>query len=266
MQEICIWCDKKNTGSVEHILPESLGCPSEFILRKGVCQKCNNGFSRLDRALLTPFEIITFIKQIPRKRGKLPTVDGFRTFSSGYDTDGPIMFMNREKHSITMPGGQTLKGTTKLDPIKNAKWEWQLDGQVKSSFQQELRFDRKAVRCLFKIALESIAYFEGLETARDKRFDDVRHFVMKGGGNFRAVLMPDKNDQYQSYFGPRFVQAGQKDCIGMTILGVGFVCDFDPKFEGGTAVVRESKKQNICAQVIPNWPRDQWTKNNGKFS
>jgi len=40
----CIWCKSEHTDrSVEHIVPESLGCPRELVLRNGeVCDVCNS--------------------------------------------------------------------------------------------------------------------------------------------------------------------------------------------------------------------------------
>ena len=86
--EICIWCRERPGTSLEHIAPDALGCPPDFVLTKGVCTECNQKNGQLDRALLTPFEIMTVMKGIPRKKGKKPTVDGFASFASGYDANG----------------------------------------------------------------------------------------------------------------------------------------------------------------------------------
>jgi hypothetical protein len=99
-EEICIWCGGVPANSLEHIAPDALGCPADFVLTAGVCAKCNHKNGRLDRALLVPYEIVTVIKRIPRKRGKRPTVDGFSTFSSDYDENGPVLYVNREKHRM----------------------------------------------------------------------------------------------------------------------------------------------------------------------
>ena len=160
------------------------------------------------------------------------------------------------------PLGRSLKGTNAKDPIRNAQFEHQSDGTVKISYQQEVRFDRKAVRGLFKIAVESIAYFEGLDAACDPALDDVKHFVLAGGGNFRAMLMSDPSLSYESYFAPCSVREGFARVCGMTILGLGFLCDFDPNFRGGKMLLAEARKQAVQAQVIPNWPRSLWTENN----
>lgn len=261
-EEACIWCGEFPANSLEHIAPDALGCPQDFVLTAGVCAKCNHRNGRLDRALLTPFEIITVMKGIPRKRGKKPTIDGFASFSSGYDENGPVFYVNREKHSVQTPSGKWLRGTNAGDPIKDAKWKQLPDGTVNISYNQELRFDRMAVRGLFKIAVEAIAFYESLDAARDPALDRVRHFVLRGGGNFRAIMMPDQNSAYDSYFSPCFGEDGFARIYGMTLLGLGFACDFDPGFRGGEMLLLEMRKQSMSGQVIPNWPRRLWIENN----
>jgi hypothetical protein len=261
VEELCIWCAERPGTSLEHIAPDALGCPEDFVLRSGICSECNHKNGRLDRALLTPFEIITVMKGIPRKKGKKPTVDGFASFASAYDENGPAFYINREKHAVLAPSGKWLAATGDDDPIKNAKLEPQPEGTVKISYDQELRFDRRAVRGLFKIAVEAIGFFEGLHAARDPALAPVKHFVMNGGGNFRAIMMPDQNPAYESYFAPSYIKEGHARVCGMTILGLGFLCDFDPAFSGGNMLLAEIRSGTKWAQIIPNWPRTLWVEN-----
>lgn len=249
-------------NSLEHIVPESLGCPDGLVLKKGVCHKCNNSFGKLERALLTPFEFLTVIKQIPRKNGKLPTVDGFSSLSTGYDENGPVIYMNREKYSVQAPNNKLLIGTNKLDPIQNFEYNHLKDGKVDVSWKQELRFDRKAVRCLFKIALEIIALTEGLDAVRNRKYDAVKHFVSNGSGKFRAIMTADLDDSYLSNFSPRIIRDSDTGYLAMTILNVGFICDFDPNFTKGKMILNEMSACSIYAQVIPNWPMKLFRQNN----
>ncbi len=258
----CIWCPSHEARSLEHIAPDSLGCPPEFVLREGVCEDCNRRHGRLDRALLVPFEIITVVKGIPRKKGKRPTVDGFSSISSSYDENGPRFHINREKFDIAPEGGKRLKGITKDDPISGFRVTNLDDGKTQITYNQELRFGRDAVRGLFKIAIESIAYFEGLDAARDPDLDAVKAFVTKGTGDFRAMLMPDPSEAYESYFVPCFRSEKGRRAVGMTVLGIGFVCDFDPEFRLISQLLHAAKLEGIHGQVIPNWPKNLWRKNN----
>lgn len=264
-KETCIWCLKSDDISLEHIVPESLGCPESFLLKSGVCPSCNNRFGRLDRALLTPFEIITVLLGVPRKKGKKPTVDGYSSFASDYDENGPAIYINRERFEIKTPTGRVLKGTNSNDPIRDFAYEILPNRKMRTSYNQELRFDKNSVRALFKIALESIAFFESLEIAREKRYDPVRKFMLTGAGDYRAIIMPDANNEHSSYFSPRNTKEGYSDMVGMTILGVGFICDFDPIFRGGKMIMEEAQRQELQAQVIPNYPKSLWKKNNKEF-
>jgi hypothetical protein len=258
----CIWCGSDEAKSLEHIVPEALGCPDDFILREGVCAKCNHKNGRLDRALLTPYEIITVMKGIPRKKGKRPTVDGYATISSDYDENGPAFYINREKYAVETPSGRKLVGSRADDPIRDLEWQKNPDGTVKVSYKQEMRFDRQAVRGLFKIAVESIAFFEGLDAAHDSSLSAVKNFVLYGKGDFRAIMMVDQNPAYESYFSPCFLKDGIGRIHGMTLLGIGFACDFDADFRGGRILLEEMRKQSMQRQVVPNWPHQLWTKNN----
>ena len=147
----CIWCGISPANSIEHILPEALGCPEGFILSEGVCRICNSKNGKLDRALLKPFEITTVVKGILRKRGKQPTIDGFSTVASGHDENGPILYFNREKFAVDTPLGKKLGPTSKLDEIENVEWNHLGDGKVNIKIRQKLFFDRMAVRGLFTI-------------------------------------------------------------------------------------------------------------------
>lgn len=260
--ESCIWCGSTPAVSLEHIAPDALGCPPNFVLRTGVCKSCNSKNGRLDRALLVPFEIITVLKGVLRKKNRRPTIDGFASIASSYDENGPVLFTNREKFPIITPDGKSLMGTNKSDPIKDFAHRAISDKEYEIKYSQELRFTVDTVRALFKIALESVAFFQGLEEARLPRYDKVRAFVKEGNGNFRALIMSDNNKNYDHYYNVAFSRPGFEPMVGMTILGIGFVCDFDPQFKGGKLLLSESRNHNHNAQVIPNWPKSLWVANN----
>lgn len=258
----CIWCPNPNAQSLEHIAPESLGCPPNFALREGVCEACNGRHGRLDRALLVPFEIATVLKGIPRKKGKRPTVDGFSSVSSSYDENGPRFYINREKFDIVPEGKKRLKGVTKNDPISGFQMTQLNDGRTQITYNQELRFTREAVRGLFKIAIESIAFFEGLDAARNSELDTVKAFVTSGTGNFRAIMVPDPSAEYESYYAPSWRSEDGNRAVGMTILGIGFLCDFDVECRTFPRLLEAAKQEGTMGQVVPNWPKNLWRKNN----
>jgi hypothetical protein len=204
----------------------------------------------LDRALLKPFELLTVVKGIPRKKGRPPTVDGFSTVASRWAAAGPEIYMNREKFSVASPAGKRLGPTSKADAFQDFAHEPQPDGQVKISFKQRLRFDRNAVRGLFKTALESVAYFHGVEFVLDDQFDPIRSFVRHDRGDFSALLL--EGGPFNSYFAPPQSKDGRPLVVGMTILSVGFICDLDPEFRNGLDLEREIAKQGLGYFRLPN--------------
>ena len=126
----CIWCGRQPANSLEHILPDALGCPPNFVLSRGVCAQCNRENGKLDRLLFKPFEIMTLTKGIRRKGGKRPTVDGLATVASGYDENGPAFFFNRGKSAVKAPTGKMLAPTSRLDEIERFEITHLGDGQV----------------------------------------------------------------------------------------------------------------------------------------
>lgn len=266
MTDTCIWCAKRPGRSLEHIVPEALGCPPAFVLRSGVCEVCNNRNGKLDRALLTPFELITVVKGIPRKRGRMPTVDGLRSLKSGYENGGFALYINRNTYPVVAPDGRSLMGTNKSDPLQNFRYDVFPDGTAEIKFDHELRFDRKSVRGLFKIAIEAIAYFEGLDAARCVSLNAIKHFVMEGGGDFRAVIVLENDSTCVSYIEPCRIGLSGSRIFGVTLLDLGFVCDFDDKFENVREIIIKAEEISISTQVLPNSPRDLWRKNNSHLA
>jgi hypothetical protein len=80
-KERCIFCkkDSRDSRSVEHILPESLGNEDHILGRGIVCDGCNNYFaSSVEQPILESgqFRISRLHSLIPNKRRRLPRVEG----------------------------------------------------------------------------------------------------------------------------------------------------------------------------------------------
>lgn len=92
---ICIWCGGDFAKlSIEHAIPEALACPPDLILKNVACAPCNNGFSKVDRALVRQFETISVMYGVPRKRGRKPTIDGWSALASSNGAEGPEIHVN----------------------------------------------------------------------------------------------------------------------------------------------------------------------------
>lgn len=123
-------------------------------------------------------------------------------------------------------------------------------GRAKLEIKQRLQFDRKAVRGLFKIALESIALHQGAEAALDAAFDGVRRYVRYDEGNYSAVMTI--GDPYDAYLSNPWSKDGRPPIIGMSILKVGFLCDFDPEFAGGMELMAAASQMGEGSFRLPN--------------
>src|SRR3546814_16569378 len=106
--------------------------------------------------------------------------------------------------------------------------DWSSD--VCSSDLQTFGAGQKFRRGIYKIALGSIAYFEGAEYAASNLFDPVRAFVKHGTGNFKAVVLgiPEGHEN-QHEFKPSFRLPDRSEpMVGMAILGIQFIVDMSP--------------------------------------
>jgi hypothetical protein len=81
---VCLYCKRsdRHFGSVEHVIPESLGNqglsgkPAIVLPRGVVCDTCNHGkLSNLDDALInfTPISLLRTLYGVRSKTGKLPS-------------------------------------------------------------------------------------------------------------------------------------------------------------------------------------------------
>lgn len=161
------------------------------------------------------------------------------------------MFINREKFSVQPPIGKKLGGWSKTDPFDRISLATVESGKATITLSQQMRFERSAVRGLFKIALETIAYFHGLDAVMSAEFDPVRDYVIRNKGDFGAVLLP--GGSFDGHFGNPFRKDGKPHLVPMTILQLGFICDFDPTFSSGVEIIEGTKKMRIGANRLPNY-------------
>lgn len=194
MSEPCIWCGGVDVvAHLEHIIPEAIGCPPDFHLTGGiVCARCNNGLAALDRALVDEFDLPVFMAGVPRKGGRTPVVASRGNVRGSYVQGKPALSFNMERHAVEAHDGARLAAFQ--GSPRNIAVRFSLNGATAAAsgsvpFGQSPKF----VRGLAKIALSSVAYFLGADTARTSRFDAVREFVVRGTGE-RHVLMRTSND------------------------------------------------------------------------
>lgn len=224
----CIWCKEVGAPSIEHIFPEALGCPPEFILSGGVvCRACNNGLAHLDQAIIDDFDIIAYMNNVPRKKGRPPKVQNRGNMIATKSPGGNEISINMESYPVTAHDG------SRLGPFRNSTRNIQAslksDGPVvNTSYSTSIGQNPKFVRGIVKIALSSLAYFLGGETALSDEFDPARTFVRTGKGNRPILLMESTSTNYRNYASPPFQSETGEYVVGFRLAVIDFIIDLSP--------------------------------------
>lgn len=195
----CIWCKRSDRKrSIEHIIPESLGCPPELILKRGeVCQKCNNRLAHLDKAIVDDFDFLIYMNSIPRKRGRPPEIRSRGNVIGTHDKSGPALFFNMESHPVQTHLGERLGAYRGSE--RNMRASLERTGNIaKISFETEFGRNPKFARGLLKIAFSSLAWHLGAQALANESFNPIRRFVTKGYGFRPVILCIDSDNGYRN--------------------------------------------------------------------
>jgi HNH endonuclease len=225
----CIWCGgAASEGHVEHIIPEALGCPSNFVLPGSVvCLKCNNGLAHLDRTVIDEFDFSAFIANVPRKKGKSPVVSSRGNVFGSVHGGKPTMTFNMEKHSVSAHDNSMLAPYRGSNRNIDAKLETE-DSISKISFSTSFGSAPKFIRGITKIAFSTLAYFLGAEVARQEQFESVRKFVLNGIGNRHAMMIYSNDNAYKNIAWPPYRHETGHFFVTFRIAYVEFLLDLSP--------------------------------------
>ena len=195
----CIWCKRSDRKpSIEHIIPEALGCPSEFVLKRGeVCCKCNNHLAQLDQAVIDDLDFLAYMNGIPRKRGRAPEIRSRGNVIGTYESGQPSVFINMESHPIMTHLGDRLGAYGRSARNVNTAME-KIGDFAKISFGIEIGKNPKFARGLVKIAFSSLAWYIGAGSLAHDAFNPVRRFVTKGDGFRPIILCTDGDHSYRN--------------------------------------------------------------------
>lgn len=235
----CLWCGAtRYAPSLEHIIPEALGCPEGFVLHEGVCERCNNGLGHVDQALVRQFEVQTVMAGIPRKKGRRPTIEGWAPLRGAQGPNGPILHLNAGPDDVIIDG-RPLKPAGRATGIHSV--EMSRDGRVGTlRFSMDIGRDPKLRRALYKIGLETVALYLGLPRALDPAFDPVRAYVRHGAGDFAVIVMDagagDGHEVSAPWKGPEGL------IVPVTIFGVSFLLDLTQDQKGLTRIESELRR------------------------
>jgi hypothetical protein len=202
---ICIWCKKEHSAyAVEHIIPEAIGCPPEFTLKNGeVCKHCNNRLAHLDREIADTFDFVCFHYGIPRKGQRQPAVTSRGNFVGRYTSEGKTVFVNMDPVPITAEHGVRLGAYGKS--ARNIKAEKTIHGdRIEVTYSVEMRFSKKFVRGLHKIALGSLTFFLGAKEALDQKYDCIRRYVNEGEEERKALAILSEDWDYRNQVWPPY--------------------------------------------------------------
>jgi len=242
---ICIWCKQvRQPYSVEHIIPDSLGCPPDLVFRKGeVCRRCNNRFSSLDQAIVSDFEMSKFWSGIPSKGNRWPSIATRGNILGRYVNGNPEIFVNMDPLSVKTQDGRIVgpfKGTAKNLTCTMRDLE---GGRVSGTIRQHgFCNSKKAIRGLHKIALEILAFHKGVKEACKTVYDPVRQFVRNGKGQRIALLLPCADTKYTVEVTPPCGPDKEQCVVGFRLGAIRFVVDLshDQHFLETLAVICRS--------------------------
>lgn len=187
---ICIFCKNRTSKNTppEHIIPESLGCPSEFVLRKSeVCQCCNNTvLAHLDAELNDTFGLFK-ISSVPRnKKGKSSSVLVSNFYAE--NKKGHInIHLNFYNKPVRLLNGKILCPMRKSSYAIKDKFHI-VGSMAEINFVSPLVRLKKTIRGLYKIAFGALCYFKGHEYVLDPIFDEARNFIISGTGKKTLLI------------------------------------------------------------------------------
>lgn len=254
----CIWCLAENAEpSLEHIIPEALGCPPDFVLQDGVvCKACNNNLAHLDRAVIDDFDMQAYLANVRRKRGRPAVVRGRGNLVATRGSNGPEISINMDCQAVLAHDGSPLGAFGKSK--RNVKATLSRRGKIgKVCFSTVFGEDPKFARGITKIAFSSFAYFMGPEMALPEKFNAVRAFVCDGIGQRPILMTAGEDPRYSNRAWPPYQSENGEYVVPLRLATAEFLIDLSPAlsssalFEAELAKTTESKNWTW----IPAQPR-----------
>ena len=229
---ICIWClDDFAKLSLEHGIPEALGCPPDLELHDTTCAGCNNRLGTIDQALLKSFEAISVMYGVPRKKGRPPTIDSWRAISSKHRPDGPHIFINGGP-GVVDAEGKNLYPAAKSNGVADL---WVKPDEGKLGFSMDFGNDPRFLPALYKIGLNLVAKNYGPAAAASAAYDHIRAFVAgdKSAPSLTAVLATEVIPRAVTQASGPIMKLGRSyPMFQFTILGITLIIDLAPDQPG----------------------------------
>jgi len=242
----CIWCKREGIPkSLEHIIPESLGCPEGFVFSNGeVCQKCNNNLGNVDQALLHEFEPMAFQAGIRRKKGKPPKVDSFPGFRAEVVDGEPTYYLNMEKYEVVTDSGVMVPPRKSNERGLNGSIQ-KIGDMAKLTFSFKLGKHKKFNRALHKVAFASAAFFVGAQQVIGPEYDHIREYVCHGGEPRPVIIL--RHDKYEfrnEVFSPYVSDLTGFYLVTFILCGLEIIVDLSTDLKGLNDVTNKLQKNH----------------------
>ena len=227
----CIWCwGDARDAPPEHVVPEALGCPPEWILEEGACSACNHGpLATLDGVLAHSFDVLRVKAGMKGKRGRPATIAG-RGNMKGTSNDGnttlainmgPTPVDDATFGRLSPPRGKTT----------DARATMQGTGQPGGPglINVKVEFDgRDVVRGLHKVALGLLAVASDFDVTTSA-LDAVREFVVHDRGSRYVLAGSGSVGEYRhEMLGVRRQRDDDACTLALLLCGAHFLVDLSP--------------------------------------
>jgi len=178
----CIFCkeDSTNSKSVEHIIPESLGCKKHILPVGIVCDKCNNYFARkIEKPFMDEYSIthLRFAEGIENKKGTIPSISGILNYQHPVKLSKDI-HSNFAGHvdvpSLALDSIISAEKSTIIFPMLTDNYFLKV-GPIVSRFVGKIAIEAFAQRILESSYNDSLDLF-----IDDVQFDPLRNHVRRG--------------------------------------------------------------------------------------
>lgn len=219
---------RNNDSTDEHIFPEALGCPPEFLFKDGtVCESCNNKLGHIDQAVINDFDFLSFQAGVKRKRNKPASIKSRGNVIAGYAVEGKYMSINMGPEQVKDSFQNTVAPFNGSDRHINATFE-NVGNLDSVSFDVKFAATKKFRRGIYKIGLNLLAYFLGRNKALHKDFDPIRDFVVRGKGDRTIFIKGCEDKIYSNRAWPPYINEQNYYSIVIRLAFIEFVMDLSP--------------------------------------
>jgi hypothetical protein len=224
------------TSTIEHIIPEPLGCPENFVLKDGqICRVCNNQLGHIDQAVIDNYDFMTFFQGIPRKRNRPPIISNRGNVIGRIISGEPFLQINMEKYPISTDDGTQLAPSGKSKRSIKSKFE-RKGKYAHVNFKISIGDDRKFIRGIYKIAFESLVFFLGANLSLNKSFDAIRDYVLRDIGERKILLLSPEDNSYRHEILPPYSGDVDEYVVGMRLGVINYIVDISPNMRVFTTI------------------------------